>query len=193
MQTKVVLRKVPKKKKKPPFQTSPGSFSLSSSMWAPALFCLFVFRRLALLSSPSPSHLQHTFQPGVSGFSVLLNLNTDVVALSLLQSYSPEGWRKRVRKNMVLGILCFIMLHSKQEEVSWLWIRTTALRNSRTSFCFWSDLFLSTKFKKASIGGHLKAREQKALAGVPTVVQWVNDPACLCGGLGSIPQHSIVD
>jgi len=23
--------------------------------------------------------------------------------------------------------------------------------------------------------------------GVPTVTQWVHDPACLCGGAGSIP------
>ena len=25
------------------------------------------------------------------------------------------------------------------------------------------------------------------MLGVPTVGQWVNDPACLCGGSGSIP------
>ena len=25
------------------------------------------------------------------------------------------------------------------------------------------------------------------MVGVPAVVQWVNDPVCLCGGAGSIP------
>ena len=27
----------------------------------------------------------------------------------------------------------------------------------------------------------------KSIKGVPTVAQWVNDLACLCGGAGSIP------
>ena len=121
------------------------------------------FFPISLIVPFPPSHLQYTFQPGFSGFSRLLKLNTNVVPLSLLHRCSPMGWRKRIRKDTVLGILYFIWLHLKQGEVSLLWIITPALGNSRASFCFWSDLFLSTKFKKASIGESLKTQEQKVL------------------------------
>ena len=57
-------------------------------------------------------------------------------------------------------------------------------------FFFW--LFLFSSVSKKSMSLHFTKPGKYCTIvrsdwGVPTVVQWVSDPVCLCGGAGSIP------
>lgn len=65
---------------------------------------------------------------------------------------------------MAPSISHFVLLYLEQGEVSLLLILTPAFGNSRASFCFSSDLFLSSKFKKASVGESLKTSKRKVLS-----------------------------
>ena len=62
---------------------------------------------------------------------------------------------------------------------------------TKTEFCGNEGYFQSAEGKTCQVHGcsRVKVRLkklQKSKAGVPAVAQWVNDPACLCGGMGSI-------
>lgn len=101
--------------------------------------------------------------PRILCFRQAVGTKYDAVPLSLSHSCSPMGQRKGIRKNMALSISCFLLLYLKQGEVSLLLILTPAFGNFRASFCFWSDLFLSTKLKMASRERSVKTCERKLL------------------------------